>query len=79
MKSARLTDDEIVRGATVVEAPDANLSRMWGTSLHIVKWTNGLTALVGVDPSDRTKWKRLLVKMYRAGCSGWRGPVSIGR
>jgi hypothetical protein len=86
-----ITDDEIVKVARIVTPTEvaqspaeaafqvASLSagRMRGAMLQIVKWPDGVTALVDADPADEHNWKRLLVRTYRAARSGVRGPVSL--
>lgn len=72
-RPTRLTSDEIVRSAEVAEVPDAQIfKKVTGNSLHLVSWTGGPTALVEAIPSDRPRFKRLLVKLYRNWCAGRR-------
>lgn len=75
-----LSDGEIVRHAKVAEAPDSQRFKKWtGNGLYLVTWPNGPTALVEAATPTGATWNRRLVKMYRTGCSGRRGPVSRGR
>lgn len=54
------------------------LARMAGTPLHIVKFDDGVAAMVVGDPNDTAAWQELLTKTHAAAIAGHVGPVHVG-
>lgn len=53
------------------------LARMAGTPLHVVKFSDGVTAMVVGDPDDTEAWQRILSNVHKNAVVGSIGPIPI--
>jgi hypothetical protein len=53
------------------------VARMAGAPFHIVKFDDGIVAMVASNPNDTKAWNALLAATHAAALSGHIGPVSV--
>ena len=84
-----MTQDEIVAAARIVTPEQAatsheelllmhialGVARISGAPAHVVKFPDGVAAMVFDDPSDKETWRKALIKIHEAALAGYTGPI----
>ncbi len=86
-----ISDGEILNSVKIVSPEEAasnkaelvmlkasiRVAAMSGKTLRVIKWPNGIAALVDCDPVDTEHWEQLLLKSYRGAIRGNPGQYSV--
>jgi len=74
-----VTPDQVAHNAAELAMITISLriARAAGAPLHLVRFEDGIAALVNADPSDKAAWCWALASTYRAAMAGATGKIDI--